>query len=1041
MQEDDKQAQESQSSNSSEEQVKGLSGLYQDWFLDYASYVILERAVPDIRDGLKPVHRRILHSMKEMDDGRYNKVANIIGNTMKYHPHGDASIGDALVQLGQKELLVDTQGNWGNVLTGDSSAAPRYIEARLSKFALDVVFNPKTTDWVASYDGRNKEPISLPVKFPLLLTQGVEGIAVGLASKILPHNFNELIDASIRHLQGKDFDLYPDYLTGGMMDVSRYNDGLRGGKIRLRAKIEKLDKKNLVIREIPATTTTSSLIESIVSANDKGKIKIRKIEDNTADQVEIVIQLATGISPDQTIDALYAFSNCEVSISPNTCVINDNKPEFVGVKTILRRSTDQTKGLLKLELEIRLRELMEQWHFSSLEKIFIQNRLYRSIEEAESWDEAIDNIDEALKPFQKQFHRQITKDDILRLMEIKIKRISKYNEFKADEHLKNLEDEIEEVKHNLDTLTDFAIAYFKEIKRKYGKGRERKTEIRDFENIDAAVVAASNVKLYANYEEGFIGTGIKKEEFVTECSDIDDIIVFREDGNFKVIRVEDKSFVGKNIIYVGVWKKGDDRTIYNLIYRDGKAGSSYVKRFPVKSITRDKEYSLTKGTDESKILYFTCNPNGEAEVIRVKLRPRKNIRKQQFDFDFSELAIKSRQAQGNILTKYLVSKITLKEDGVSTLGAIDIYFDESVKRLNTESRGSYLGAFASDDKILCILNSGQYYISGYDLSTHFDSDMQRLCKFDEEQIFTAVYYDGESALYYIKRFTFETVSKRALFITEHPRSRMVHLSKNPEVSFKVIFNAKDKPKTKDFEMVLAHEFIDVKSYKAKGKRISSYSVKKVLMIEPEIEEEVNDDLIEDATVVEEQGHESKPEVTTEEPVVEAKEEAIEADHEEEESAPVEAKVPVAEPKVEEKKAKIVKEAEKVEKEVTEKIEPEKPKPVFKKKAKVSTPKEEEPEAPVTPSKEEVAPTPPKKEAKKKVSFKKKEKPQEPVKEEKDVEEPKEEAKEEQVKAAQKEPEQKEETKKTAPKKKVSKKKDVLKKSLDEDEPLQFELDF
>lgn len=1010
MQEDEKSNTDNQS-NSSESTKGSLSGLYQDWFLDYASYVILERAVPDIRDGLKPVHRRIMHSMKEMDDGRYNKVANIIGNTMKYHPHGDASIGDALVQLGQKELLVDTQGNWGNVLTGDSSAAPRYIEARLSKFANDVVFNPKTTQWTPSYDGRNNEPIALPVKFPLLLTQGVEGIAVGLASKILPHNFVELIDASIRHLEGKDFDLVPDFQTGGMMDASRYNEGVRGGKIRLRARIEKLDKKQLVITELPATTTTSSLIESIVSANDKGKIKIRKIEDNTADKVEIVIQLATGVSPDQTIDALYAFSNCEVSISPNTCVIDNNKPEFISVKKILRRSTDQTKELLKKELEIRLRELMEQWHFSSLEKIFIQNRLYRAIEEAESWEMAISNIAEALVPFHSIFKREITQDDILRLMEIKIKRISKYNEFKADEHLKNIEDEIKEVENNLSTINDFTIAYFKEIKRKYGKGRERKTEIRDFENIDAAVVAASNVKLYVNYEEGFIGTSIKKEEFVTECSDIDDIIVFRENGTFQITKVDDKTFVGKNIIYLDVWKKGDDRTIYNLVYRDGKMGSAHIKRFAVKSITRDKVYNLTKGTEDSKILYFTCNPNGEAEIIKVKLKPRKSIRKLQFDFDFSELAIKSRQAQGNILSKYPVSKITLKEDGISTLGAIDVYYDESVKRLNTEGRGEYLGAFASDDKILCILNSGQYYISGYDLSTHFDSDMQRLCKFDAETVFTAIHYEGDSSTYYIKRFNFETISKRASFITEHPKSRLVHLSKNPEVKFKVVYNAKNKPKTKDFELVEASEFIDIKSFKAKGKKLSAYSVKKVLMQEPEIEDaELVDQEEEISVVTEVQETQEAQEIQEETPVIETPQEKEVAVTEEPKKEIVKPKEPVKvipkkgvkEKVAEEPKAEAIPEKPKAKKEEKPTVEKALPKPKFKAKKK----------EPVVDKVEELPKPEPKEKAKK--VFKKKVK-----------EQPKEEP---------------------APKEKAIQKlddesSDTLQRGLDEEEPLQFELNF
>ncbi|RUA26123.1 MAG: DNA gyrase/topoisomerase IV subunit A [Bacteroidetes bacterium] len=834
--------QEQEAADSSLAQTMTLSGLYENWFLDYASYVILERAVPDIRDGFKPVQRRILHAMKEMDDGRYNKVANIIGQSMKYHPHGDASIGDALVQLGQKDLLIDMQGNWGNILTGDRAAAPRYIEARLSKFALEVVFNPKTTVWLSSYDGRNREPEALPVKFPMLLAIGVEGIAVGLASKILPHNFNELLDASISYLRGRSFELYPDFATGGMADVSRYNDGLRGGKVRIRAKIEKLDKKTLVIREIPFSTTTSSLIDSIVSANDKGKIKIKKIEDNTAAEVEIVIRLGAGVSPDQTIDALYAFTNCEVSISPNSTVINGDKPAFLGMKEILKLSTDRTVGLLKLELEIHRAELLEQWHFVSLEKIFIRERLYRKIEESESFEESIDTIDEALNPYKKLFKREITRDDILRLTEIRIKRISKYNEFKADEQLASLEEQIAEVEHHLANLVDFAVDYFKRIKKKYGAGRERKTELRSFENINAAAVAVSNVKLYVNREEGFIGKSLKKDEFVTECSDIDDIIVFREDGSFVVTKVADKTFVGKNIIYVGVQKANNTRTIYNVIYRDGKVGKTYVKRFAVKGTTRDRTYDITKGTEGSKILYFSHNPNGEAEIVRVKLRPRPKLKKLNFDFDFSTLAIKGRGAGGNTLTKHMVSKITLKEDGLSTLGARDIWYDDTVRRLNGQERGRYLGAFAAEDKILTIMQSGHYRLNGFGLSTHFDEDMIRIEKFNPERIWTAIYFDGDSKYYYIKRFKFDATERKTLFITEHPKSKLIAITEDYLPRIELVFDPKKGPKNRETEVVEAESFIDEKSVKAKGKRLSSYGLKKINMLEPAPYEEEKDEL-------------------------------------------------------------------------------------------------------------------------------------------------------------------------------------------------------
>lgn len=813
--------------------VVGLSGLYQDWFLDYASYVILERAVPDLRDGLKPVHRRIMHSMKELDDGRYNKVANIIGNTMKYHPHGDASIGNALVQLGQKELLIDMQGNWGNILTGDSAAAPRYIEARLSKFALDVVFNPKTTSWLLSYDGRNREPEALPVKFPLLLAQGVEGIAVGLASKILPHNFIELIDASISYLRGRSFQLYPDFITGGMADVSKYNDGIRGGKVRIRARISKEDKKTLIINEIPFTTTTSGLIDSIISANDKGKIKIKKIEDNTAESVEIKITLGSGVSPDQTIDALYAFTSCELSISPNSCVIDNNKPKFLGVKEQLKISADHTVSLLKMELDIRRDELMEQWHFSNLEKIFIQERIYHQIEEAESWEEALGNIDNGLIPFKKLFKREITRDDIIRLTEIKIKRISKYNEFKANEHILNLEEQIKEVDYHLAHLVDYAVDYFKSIKKKYGAGRERRTELRSFENIDAAAVAVSNVKLYVNREEGFIGTGLKKDELLFECSDIDDIIVFRDNGTFVVNKLADKVFVGKGIIHVGVFNKSDDRTTYNMIYRDGKAGASFAKRFSITSITRDKIYHLTKGKPDSKVLYFTANPNGEAEIVKIKLRHRAKIRKLIFDLDFSTLGIKGRTAKGNTVTKFLISSIVLKEDGISTLGARDIWYDDTVKRLNADERGIYLGAFGADDMIVTILSTGEYLLTGFDLSTHFDEDMIKLCKYDSDVIWSMVYFDGKSGYYYLKRFQLEKTNKKTILINNHPKSRMLHITKASNATVEIGFNLRKNPKLNEKEILLVDEFVDVKGYKARGKRLTTYEVKKIDLVEPE----------------------------------------------------------------------------------------------------------------------------------------------------------------------------------------------------------------
>lgn len=826
---------EQQTEKDQEPKTIHLSGMYKNWFLDYASYVILERAVPDVKDGLKPVQRRILHAMKDLDDGRYNKVANIIGHTMQYHPHGDASIGDALVQLGQKDLLIDAQGNWGNILTGDSAAASRYIEARLSKFALEVVFNPKTTSWKASYDGRKKEPIALPVKFPLLLAQGVEGIAVGLASKILPHNFNELIDSTIDILKGKDFELAPDFPTGGLADVSKYNDGLKGGRVRVRAKIQQLDKKTLVITEVPYGNTTSSLIDSIVAANDKGKIKIKKIDDNTAEKVEIIIHLASNVSPDQTIDALYAFTNCEVSVSPNICVIDDGKPIFIGAKEILRISTDNTVKLLKLELEIRKAELLEQWHFSSLEKIFIEKRIYRKIEECETWEAVIETIDKGLAPYRKIFHRDITEEDIVRLTEIRIKRISKFNSFKADELIKQIELEIDEVNNHLEHLIDYTINYFRQIKKKYGPGRERKTEIRSFDTIEATRVAAATQKLYVNRAEGFAGTSLRRDEYVCDCSDIDDIIVFREDGTYMVTKVAAKVFVGRNIIHIDVFKKNDDRTIYNAIYRDGRRGPARVKRFAVTNITRDKEYDLSKGTEDSKVIYFTANPNGEAEVIKVYLAPKPKLKKLTFEYDFSTLDIKGRGSQGNILSKKGIKKIIKREEGVSTLGAIDIWFDDTVKRLNTEDRGQYLGAFKSDDKILTIQKSGYYKLMTYELSNHFDEDMIHIGKFDENRIISAIYFDASIERFYVKRFKIDdgnSLNKKVDFIGDQQGNYLLTFSLDYRPQLTVSFDPKSNKKEIDDELIDVEEFIGIKSEKAKGKRLTNFNTQQIEFTDP-----------------------------------------------------------------------------------------------------------------------------------------------------------------------------------------------------------------
>ncbi|MFR3058050.1 DNA gyrase/topoisomerase IV subunit A [Phocaeicola coprophilus] len=836
-----------------------LSGMYQNWFLDYASYVILERAVPHINDGLKPVQRRILHSMKRLDDGRYNKVANIVGHTMQFHPHGDASIGDALVQLGQKELLIDCQGNWGNILTGDSAAAPRYIEARLSKFALDVVFNPKTTEWQASYDGRNREPVTLPVKFPLLLAQGVEGIAVGLSSKILPHNFNELCDAAIAYLHGEEFKLYPDFQTGGSIDVSRYNDGERGGVVRVRAKISKLDNKTLCISEIPYGKTTSSLIDSILKAIEKGKIKIRKVDDNTARKVEILIHLAPGVSSDKTLDALYAFTDCEVNISPNCCVIDNKKPHFLTVSDVLRKSVNNTRDLLRKELEIQKHETLETLHFASLEKIFIEERIYKDkqFEQAENMDIACEHIDERLTPFYPQFVREVTKEDILRLMEIKMARILKFNKDKADELIARLKAEIEEIDNHLAHLTEYTIEWYRHLKNKYGKDFPRRTEIRNFDTIVATKVVEANEKLYINREEGFIGTGLKKDEFICNCSDIDDVIIFYKDGKYKIVRISDKLFVGKNILYVNIFKKNDKRTIYNVIYRDGKEGFHYIKRFNVTSMIRDREYDVTQGNPGSKIVYFSANPNGEAEIIKVTLRPNPRIKKLIFERDFSEINIKGRQSMGNLLTKFEVHKITLKQRGGSTLGGRKVWFDHDVLRLNYDGRGQYLGEFQSSDCILVIHKNGDFYTTDFDLNNHYDPDIQYIEKFEAEKVWTAVLYDADQQNYpYLKRFTFEASSKRQNYLGENKHNQQILLSQQVYPRIQVIFGGHDS--FREAQIIEASDFVGVKSFKAKGKRLTTYSVDRIeeleptRMPEPEILEEDDDNDSVDTNVPEEE---------------------------------------------------------------------------------------------------------------------------------------------------------------------------------------------
>jgi len=817
----------------SDEAVKHhLSGMYQNWFLDYASYVILERAVPDIYDGLKPVQRRILHSMKRLDDGRYNKVANIVGHTMQFHPHGDASIGDALVQLGQKDLLIDCQGNWGNILTGDGAAAPRYIEARLSKFALETVFNPKTTEWKASYDGRNKEPVSLPVKFPLLLAQGVEGIAVGLNSKILPHNFNELCDACVAHLNNEEFQLFPDFQTGGSIDVSKYNDGERGGSVKIRAKINKLDNKTLVITEIPFSTNTSKLIESIIKANDKGKIKIRKVDDNTSGDVEILVHLQPGVSSDKTIDALYAFTDCEVSISPNCCVIHDRKPRFITVSDMLRISGDHTKNLLQLELEIQKNELQEQFFYVSLEKIFIENRIYKDkeFEDSNNQDEAVAHIDKRLEPFKKSFIREVVREDILKLLEIKMMRITRFDSDKANDTLIALKKKIEEVDFNLNHLVDYTITWFETLKNKYGKDFPRRTEIRNFETIIATKVVEANEKLYVNYEEGFVGTGLKKDEYICNCSDIDDIIIFFKDGKYKIVKVAEKLFVGKNILYLNVFKKNDKRTIYNCVYRDGKTGPYYMKRFAVNGITRDKEYDVTQGTAGSKINYFTANPNAEAEVIRVALKPKPRLTKLVFEKDFSDIAIKGRQSMGNILTKNDVYKITLKQKGGSTLGGRQVWFDRDVLRLNYDKRGDYLGEFLSEDLILVVSSKGDYYTGNFDLTNHYDKDILVIEKFNPDKIWTVALWDAEQQYYYLKRFQLEASSKPQSILGENSDSKLMLMTDVDFPRIEVTLGGNDA--YRDVLEIDAEEFIGVKGFKAKGKRITTFEVGSINELEP-----------------------------------------------------------------------------------------------------------------------------------------------------------------------------------------------------------------
>ena len=827
--------------------VRKLTGMYKNWFLDYASYVILERAVPHVEDGLKPVQRRILHAMKCCDDGRYNKVANIVGQAMQYHPHGDASIKDALVQLGQKDLLIDCQGNWGNILTGDEAAAARYIEARLSKFALDVVFNKKTTEWMRSYDGRNEEPVTLPIKFPLLLAQGTEGIAVGLASKILPHNFNELISACIAHLKGEDFQLLPDFPTGGLMDASRYNDGLRGGAVKVRARISKVDKRTLVITEIPFSTTSESIKESIIKANEKGKIKIKKVDDLTADKVEIVIHVANDESSDKTIDALYAFTSCEVSISPNSCVIIDEKPCFMGVKEILRRSADHTRSLLGLELQIKLGELNEAWHAASLERIFIENKLYQLIEGCRTREAAYEAVDKGLEPFKKKLRREVTMEDVQRLTELKFIRISRYDTDKADNEIKKIEEDIKATKHDLDHLTDYAIAYYERIREKYGKGRDRRTEIREFDAIEATKVAVTNAKLYVDRTEGFFGIGksMKDAEFVCDCSDIDDVIVILKDGRYVITKVSDKAFFDKNIYYIGVFKRNDERTIYNVLYRDGRGGAIMMKRCAIKSITRDKEYDLTKGTPKSEILYMSVNPNGEAEVLKIYFRPRPRLKKVISELDFSTVAIKGRQSQGNLFSRYGIHKIVMKEKGTSTLGGQNIWFDEDVRRLNTDGRGELIGEFKGDDKLVVWTSKYRYYITGFGVDQHFPDETVRVERYVPGRIYSLCYFDKEQNYFYMKRFQLEASEKMLSFLEDEATMEFVAITSAEGATLKVEYTGAHA--TRPADEIDVDSFIGVKSHRAKGKRITTYQVASLTFIEPEPAPEPEQEPVEDMT--------------------------------------------------------------------------------------------------------------------------------------------------------------------------------------------------
>ncbi len=820
-----------------EQSVRRLTGMYKNWFLDYASYVILERAVPNVDDGLKPVQRRILHAMKVVDDGRYNKVANVVGQTMQYHPHGDASIKDALVQLGQKELLIDCQGNWGNILTGDEAAAARYIEARLSKFALEVVYNKKTTEWMLSYDGRKEEPVTLPVKFPLLLAQGTEGIAVGLASKILPHNFLELINASIAYLRGEEFQLYPDFPTGGMIDVSKYNDGLRGGVVKVRAKISKIDKRTLAITEIPFSTTTESVKDSILKANEKGKIKIRRVDDNTAQKAEIIVQVSNDESSDRTIDALYAFTSCEVSISPNSCVIRDRKPVFMGVSDILRHSVERTKSLLRSELEIRLHELNEAWHSASLERIFIENKLYQLIEGCKTREAAYEAVDKGLDPFKKLLRREVTIDDVQRLTELKFIRISRFDSDKADNEIKQIEADIKHTKHDLAHLVDYTIAYYEHIREKYGKGHERRTEIRSFDSIEATKVAVSNAKLYVDRAEGFFGIGksMKDAEYVCDCSDIDDVIVILKDGRYVIKKVADKCFFDKNIYYIGVFKRNDERTIYNILYRDGKNGPIMMKRCAITSITRDKEYNLTKGTPKSDLLYMSVNPNGEAEVLKVYFKPRPRLKKVIVDLDFSTLAIKGRQSQGNLFSRYGIHKIVLKEKGTSTLGGQNIWWDDDIRRLNSDGRGRLIGEFKGDDRLVVWTSKHQYYVTGFDISQHFPDETIHVERYVADRVYNLCYFDSEQGYYYMKRFPLEASDRLQSFLDEDGTANFVCISSAVGATLRITY--KGAQATRPADEISVDEFVGVKSRKAKGKRLTTYDVDTLMFIEPEQAEE------------------------------------------------------------------------------------------------------------------------------------------------------------------------------------------------------------